>query len=172
MAEPLTLEDRILVAIRRIVRAIELHSHQLSAEFGITGPQLLALREASRLGEISVTALARQLHLSQSTMTGIVQRLGDAGLIKRVRKVKDRRERRIAVSRKGEKLLDRSPPLLQSCFREELERLEEYQRTALLANLQHIAAMMDAADVEAAPVLTTGEYGAAPRKRGSKRPAS
>ena len=36
---------QIIIAIRRIIRAIEIHSKRLEREFGLTVPQLLILKE-------------------------------------------------------------------------------------------------------------------------------
>ncbi|MCA8977752.1 MAG: hypothetical protein KDC98_23710, partial [Planctomycetes bacterium] len=36
----LDLEDLIVAAVRRLMRAIDLHSRRLVADFGLTGPQL------------------------------------------------------------------------------------------------------------------------------------
>jgi hypothetical protein len=56
----------------------------------------------------------------------------------------------------GLKLLDAAPSPLQDRFRFEFSKLEEWEQTHMLATLQRIAAMMDAEELEAAPVLTTG----------------
>jgi hypothetical protein len=60
----LTLEQQVIAALRRIVRAIDLQSRYLMDHFGLTGPQLLALQEAARLGPVPVGALARDVHVS------------------------------------------------------------------------------------------------------------
>jgi hypothetical protein len=56
----------------------------------------------------------------------------------------------------GLKLLDSAPSPLQDRFRSEFSKLEEWEQTHMLATLQRIAAMMDAEELEAAPLLTTG----------------
>jgi hypothetical protein len=53
-------------------------------------------------------------------------------------------------------LLDRSPPLLQERFAQRFRNLQQWEQTQLLASLQRIAAMMDAEDIDAAPVLSSG----------------
>ena len=45
----LTHEDQIVVAIRQIIRAVDLHSRRLVQAHGLTGPQLAVLQEVSRL---------------------------------------------------------------------------------------------------------------------------
>ena len=64
----------------------------------------------------------------------------------------------------GAELLKSSPSLLQDNFRRELAKLEQWEQTQLLASLQRIAAMMDAEDIEAAPVLSTGIVTALPEE--------
>jgi hypothetical protein len=51
---------------------------------------------------------------------------------------------------------------LQDRFRRELAKLEQWEQTQLLASLQRIASMMDAEEIEAAPVLTPGIVTALP----------
>lgn len=53
-------------------------------------------------------------------------------------------------------LLARSPPRLQERFIECFMSLQDWEQTLLLASLQRIAAMMDAEDIDAAPVLSSG----------------
>jgi hypothetical protein len=89
-------------------------------------------------------------------MTGILDRLEKRGLVQRTRDTEDRRRMTAAPTAAGLKLLDSAPSPLQDRFRFEFAKLEEWEQTHMLATLQRIAAMMDAEELEAAPVLTTG----------------
>jgi DNA-binding MarR family transcriptional regulator len=155
------LEEDILVAIRRIVRAVDLRSRALVRGHRITGPQLVTLRKVAALGPVSVSALARAISLSQPTVTGILHRLERAGLIRRERSERDRRSILSTVTADGARVLKDAPSLLQDRFLRELARLEDWERTQMLATLQRIAAMMDAEDIDAAPLLTTDSFPAA-----------
>ena len=155
------LEEDILAAIRRIVRAVDLRSRALVRGHQVTGPQLVTLREVSRMGPVSVSAIARAVSLSQPTVTGILHRLERAGLIRRERSERDRRSILSTVTPQGAQVLKDAPSLLQDRFLRELARLEEWERTQMLATLQRIARMMDAEDIEAAPLLTTDSFRAA-----------
>ena len=57
------VEDEILKAIRRIIRAVDLHSRVLAQTHGLTGPQALILKELSRLEDISIGQLAQHVPL-------------------------------------------------------------------------------------------------------------
>ena len=162
MGTSLSIEDQIVAAIRRIMRAVDLHSRHLAEEHGLTGPQLATLQAASRLGEASSTgALARAVHLSGPTVTGILDRLAKRGLVERTRNGQDRRSVTITIARRGEEVLAAAPSLLQDRFRGELARVEDWEQTMILAMLQRIAAMMDAESLDASPVLVPGPVNAA-----------
>ena len=149
----LDLEDRIVAAIRRLMRAVDLHSRRLVDEFGLTGPQLATLQEAARLGPVSATALARAVHLSGATMTGILTRLEKRGYVERTRGATDRRTVLVSVTDVGRDALSRAPSLLQDRFRAALSGLATWEQLMMLANLQRIASMMDAEGLDAAPHL-------------------
>jgi DNA-binding MarR family transcriptional regulator len=156
MERNLPTDDRVIASLRRIVRAIDLHSHHLVERHGVTGPQLITLQELARLGSVPVGVLARNVHVSHPTMTGILDRLERRGLVSRTRDKEDRRRMTATPTAEGLKLLDSAPSPLQDRFRSEFSKLEEWEQTHMLATLQRIAAMMDAEELEAAPMLTTG----------------
>lgn len=145
-------EEQVLVALRRIVRAIDLHSRQLVRQCGLTGPQLAVLRGAARMGGASLGELAAAVHLSQATLSDLIRRLEDRGLVRREREGPDRRRVRLEVSGEGRALLERVPSLLQDRLRRALARRPAYERNQILATLQLIAEMMDADDPTAAPL--------------------
>jgi DNA-binding MarR family transcriptional regulator len=156
MPKPGAIEDEIVVALRRIIRGVDLHSRRLVQQVGMTWPQLAALRAAERLEACSLSELAKELRLGQATLTGIVQRLERAGYLQREPHATDRRSVRIAVTLAGRKLLHDAPSLLQDRFREELARLKDWERYQTLAALQRIAEMMDVETLDASPLLVAG----------------
>ena len=172
MSQNLTIENQIVAALRRIIRAIDLQSRRLVEEFGLTGPQLVTLQTAAELGPLSAGALAKTVHLSRPTLTGILDRLERQGLISRLRDERDRRSWSVTVTPAGKTILDATPSLLQDRFRSELAKIEEWERTLMLATLQRIGWMMEAEDLEAAPVLVTGSVDGAGAFRQSPRGGS
>jgi len=155
----LSQEDQIVAAIRQIIRAVDLHSRQLAGGHGLTGPQLVVLKEIAHRGPIAPSSVARQVHLSHATVTGIVQRLERRGLVGRSRSDKDRRSVLIRVTRDGESLLIHSPSLLQDRFRLALSELQSWEQLQILSTLQRVASLMDAETIDASPHLTLGEIG-------------
>lgn len=154
---PLSIEDQVLVALRRITRAIDLHSRGLMQEIGLTAPQLASLQTIARMQPITVGALAKSIHLSQATITGILSRLEARNLVSRSRRGTDKRTVVVELTEEGQAMLKNAPSLLQDRFRRELLRLQEWEQTQMLSTLQRIASMMDAEDLDASPVLSAGE---------------
>lgn len=162
--------DAILAAIRRVVRAIDLNTKQLVRDYGVSGPQLVTLRAISRFGPISVTALARSINLSQPTVTGILHRLDQQGLIRRERNNTDKRAVTSTITVRGASVLKETPTLLEDRFRRELSRLEQWEQTQTLATLQRIATMMEASEIPADPILATEPLNPEPDTTGAQHP--
>jgi len=156
------ISDEVVVALRRIVRAIDLHSRRLAQEFGLTGPQVVLLKELVRHGEMHVAELAKSVSLSHATVTDILNRLEKRGLIKRARSLVDRRRIMVTPTDQAISLVEKSPPLLQEQFSERLEELHDWEITQILSVLQRVGSMMDAEEVEASPLLATGSMTADP----------
>ena len=161
MAGHIESVDQILSALRRVIRAVDLHSRQLVQSHGLTGPQALVLKAVGH-DSLSAGVLAERVSLSQGTVTDILNRLEQRGLVTRVRSETDRRRVMVELSPAGRDCLASSPPLLQDRFASRFQELESWEQTQLLASLQRIAAMMDAGEIDAAPVLSSGSVRATP----------
>jgi DNA-binding MarR family transcriptional regulator len=153
---------QVVAALRRIIRAIDLHSRSLVQRFGLTGPQLLVLKELIDSSPRSVSELAAAVNLSQATVTGILDRLERKLMIGRVRDSEDRRRVLVTPTPVAEEVLEGAPPLLQEHFTDGFAALPDWQQTQILSSLQRIVSLMEATDVEAGPVLTTGPLDATP----------
>jgi len=129
MFDTLPLEEQVIAALRRITRAIDLHSRLLLQKNGLTIPQLAALRAIQRLQPITVGVLARDIHLGAATVTGILGRLEKRGLITRARGDVDRRSVVVQLTDEGAKLIAEAPSLLQDRFHRELAKLEEWEQS-------------------------------------------
>lgn len=144
-------ETMIVAAIRRIVRAIDLHSRRLYESAGLTAPQIAVLQAIGRLEPAAVGVIAREARISAATTTGILDRLEKRQLIGRKRGADDRRTVEVELTPLGRETLVGAPSLLQDRFRNELARLEDWERSMLLSALQRIATLMDVEELDASP---------------------
>lgn len=136
-------ENDVLLALRRIIRAVDLHSKQLAKQFGLTIPQVVVLRSISALGEVTVGQLSDNVSLSQATVTTILDRLEQRGLATRYRSSTDRRIVHASLTRKGEKALSNAPPLLNHRFSEMFANLNRKDQANMVKTLETIAVMLD-----------------------------
>ncbi len=155
------VEQELLIALRRIIRAIDLHSKKLNRESGLTGPQLIILQTIHSLPEVTPKRLAQKVTLSQGTVTVILDRLTARGLVERVRSETDRRSYHLTLSEEGAKVLSLAPALLQNEFIDRFSQLEQWEQTQILSSVQRVAVMMDAVGMYAAPMLELGTLQAA-----------
>jgi DNA-binding MarR family transcriptional regulator len=149
------IEEDILRSLRRITRAIELHSRKLSNTFGLTGPQLVCLRAIGQQGRVTPSALAIEVALSNATVSGIIDRLAARQLVSRERSSRDRRLVEVSLTPAGEALINQAPSPLQEQFADRLARLPEVDRQRISDTLKEIVRMMDSEAIEAAPILST-----------------
>ena len=142
-------------AIRRIIRAIDIRSHEVSRAVGLTIPQIVVLTCVRELGEVTTRQVSEAADLSAATVVTILDKLEAKGLIERYRSDVDRRIVHTRLTAQGIATLHLAPPLLHERFRAEFARLGARERTDLIEALKKIAGMMDARDIDAAPILTT-----------------
>ncbi len=145
------ISESILTELRKIVRAMEIHSRQLQRTCELTSPQLVLLREIVRHEEIPIGELANHASLSNATVTGIVNRLEQRALVVRKRNDKDRRKVLLSSTAEGRALCRQAPPLMQEKFLTALSRLQGWEQTQMLAALSRLAAMMNSTPEETGP---------------------
>lgn len=143
----------ILRSLRRIMRAVDVQSRRLSAEYSITGPQVLCLQTVHEDGPMTVTALAKLVHLSSSTVVGIIDRMEQRGWVLRERSTTDRRQILIQATDEGRDLLQRVPSPMQERLAEGLSRLPAKEQVALATSIEHIVELLELPDFGAAPLL-------------------
>ena len=164
MAKPVqsSISDEVLMSLRRLIRAIDIHSRYLSKHFGLTGPQLIILRELIKAGEMSPGKLAASVSLSQATVTGITDRLEKRRLITKTQNKMDRRRVVIRPTDACRELLAQAPPPIQESFLDQFDQLKDWEQSMILSSLQRLVQMIDAKDINAEPVLVSGPIGDTP----------
>jgi DNA-binding MarR family transcriptional regulator len=138
---------RILRSLRRITRSVALHSRQLSALSNITAPQLVCLRAIIEHGPITATAISREIHVSASTVVGILDRLEDKGLVRRERGRDDRRIVYVTATEAGMRLANETPSPLQQKLSEALKALPELEQATITMSLERIVDLMESGGV-------------------------
>jgi DNA-binding MarR family transcriptional regulator len=135
--------------LRRIFKAVESYSRTVETKFGMTGPQLWALWELGRTSPLSLKDLAASMHLSPSTVVGVIDRLIAKDLVTREPDQADRRRVCLSLSSKGRELLDQAPNPAQDQLIKGLKSLDPGQLKTLSRSLESLVKTMAADKLEA-----------------------
>lgn len=146
----------VLIALRRLMRATDLYSRELVRKTGLTTPQLLLLQSIRNRNHASIGELADDISLSQATVTSILDRLEQRGLVTRERSTKDKRKVHVHLTDIGRAMAKKAPPPLQENFVRQFQELADWEQHMIIAALQKVSAMMNADAIDAAPVLDAG----------------
>lgn len=138
----------LLVKLRKIFRSINLESKRIEKRFGISIPQLLVLQYLSEQEDSKASAkeIKKHINLNASTVSGILSRLEDKGLVARLPKPNDRRVSYVILSIKGMDLLKESPTTLQEKISQKLTNLTPSQIEGMDKNIDLLIQIMDLED--------------------------
>lgn len=149
--------EEVLIALRRVIRATDLHSKHLAKTTGLTSPQILLLQAIDSMGQATIGELADKVSLSQATVTTILDRLEKRNLVKRERSLQDKRKVHAYLTEEAVQILVNAPLPLQEQFTRQFLNLQEWEKTMIISSLQRVAQMMDAQNIDASPVLDVGK---------------
>ena len=149
--------DVSLIALRRILRATELFGRELAQSVGLTAPQFRVLQIVAEKEQCTATEISQRMRISQATVTSLVDKLERQDMVVRERSQTDRRQINIVATGRGRQALEDAPDPLQQRFVRKFSELDDWEQASLIAALERVASMLDAEDIDASPVLDTGE---------------
>ena len=124
--------DELAAGIRRMWFAVSSGVRQDSTLDGLH-PQQFWVIAMARDRNVRMSEIADALHTTQANVTGVVDRLEERGLVKRVRDQRDRRVVHVSITKDGLEALR----VLRETFREQVERvlapLSDAERAQLAA---------------------------------------
>lgn len=110
----------------------------------------------SRTPRIMPSVIAKEVSLSQATVTALIEKLLARGFIRRERDLADKRRVLIDLTEEGHNALNSAPSILQERFECRFAKLADWEQAFLVAALERTASILDAEDLDAAPVLDVG----------------
>jgi DNA-binding MarR family transcriptional regulator len=127
---------RVLDALRRIVQALR----AAPSPSRRSRAQLVALHQIASHKGASINDLAALTYTHQSSVSVVVRRLVDAGLVTRDSATEDRRRQSLALTAAGRRALMRAPRAMQQRLIRTIAGLSRPQRRQLVTTLTRIAA--------------------------------
>lgn len=150
--------DQSLIAIRRMLRATELHGRKLAKAAGLTPVQIRVLQIVAESGHTTARDISRRMGVSPATMTVLIDKLSAKGMVERQQSATDRRQTNIAITARGAKAVQDAPDPLQQAYVRQFESLQDWEQAMVVSVLERVAEMLDPVGLHAAPVLDTGDF--------------
>ncbi|HZN97132.1 MAG TPA: MarR family winged helix-turn-helix transcriptional regulator [Gemmatimonadales bacterium] len=135
-----------LDAIRRILRVLRRSSRLSQREYGVGSAQLFVLQRLADSPASSINELAERTYTHQSSVSVVVRRLVEQGLVVRRPAMADRRRRELKLTAAGKRLAERAPAPGQVLLIEALRALSGARLRSLEQLLTSVVRGMGAAD--------------------------
>ena len=145
---PPDLVKEIIYEIRRLLQARELYTKELNKKYQVSAPQLNCLLALYENGPLPPSQIAKYIMVKSSTVTGIIDRLEQKGLVTRVRNSPDRRVITIELTETGKRLANNAPPPIQQKIIDGLRRLPEGEIEEIVRGLTKLTRMLEVQDLE------------------------
>jgi DNA-binding MarR family transcriptional regulator len=124
----------VLDAVRRIVQTLHESSRSAERHLGVSGAQLFVLQRLAESPAASLNDLAERTHTHQSSVSVVVAKLVERGLVKRAKSSGDGRRLELSVTPAGRRLAERAPHAAQDRLIAAVNKLP-MPRRALLADV-------------------------------------
>jgi DNA-binding MarR family transcriptional regulator len=111
-------------------------SKRMESELGVTGPQRLVVRIVGRCPGLTAGTLADVLRLHPSTLTGVLRRLEDRGVLERCPGERDRRQARLHLTPAGRAIDRRHAGTVEAAVRRGLSGVDA-ERIRAAAEVLH-----------------------------------
>ncbi len=140
--------SEIMQSLRRIFKAIQDYSQEVSHKFGITGPQLWALKTLAENGSLPLGELSKRMYLHPSTVSGVADRLEKKGYVERGRIQEDRRVVTVQLTPEGKKIVRKAPNPIQGKMIYGLKNLDREQLLSIYHSVQKLVKLAEAENVK------------------------
>jgi DNA-binding MarR family transcriptional regulator len=140
--------SEIMQSLRRIMKSLQDYSQTVSNHFGITGPQLWALKTIHQMGSMPLGELSEGMYLHPSTVSGVVDRLEKKGYVVRDRTEEDRRVVKVRLTPRGKILVRKTPNPVQGRMIYGLRKLKKERLDLICESVRELVGIMEAQDLK------------------------
>ena len=135
---------RVMESLRRLVRFLRVTARRAEQDTGVSAAQLFVVQQLAQAPARSLAELAGRTLTDASSVSTVVSRLVEQGLVVRRRAADDRRRVELALTARGRALAARTPELAQARVVRAVRGLPAAERRALVASLGHLVASVGA----------------------------
>ncbi len=125
---------------------LQRRSKRMEVELGVTGMQRIVIRLVGRFPTVTAGRLAELVHVHPSTLTGVLKRLADRGLVVRERDPADARVAHFTLTPEGSRIDGTQAGTVEAAVRRALARIEDDKLDAARVVLSAIVEELARAD--------------------------
>ena len=126
---------QFLQGVWELVHALDVRSKRMAQTLGVTGPQRLVIRIVGQKPSQTASEISQVLGKHPSTLTGVLARLEERGLLAREIDAADRRRARFTLTAAGKKVDRERRGTVEAATRRALSRLDQTAVEALASGL-------------------------------------
>jgi len=140
-------EDDILMFYRDLNILLTRRLKDYYCNYNLTMPQVRILGALDKHGPMIMSELARHTNSTNSTISGVIDRLEQAGMVERVRETGDRRRITVRCTEKFESLKMHAITDMQQLFHELFGHATQDDRECILSGLQRMRMLLASSEV-------------------------
>jgi DNA-binding MarR family transcriptional regulator len=155
-------------SLRRVLRALRIAARDTLATAGVSAAQLFVLSALVDGDEASLSELAERTMTDRTSVSAVVDRLVQGGLVTKGTSDEDRRRASIRITPKGRTVLRGAPRPPTALLVEAIERVEPAELRSLERGLRALTRAMGVDGEPAEMLFEDGSGEEAPRRRPSR----
>jgi DNA-binding MarR family transcriptional regulator len=144
------LAREVLGKFRVVFSSIKKHFREIENQCGVSGAQVWAMWEISRTPGMRVTELAKTLSVHQSTISNLLDKIEERGMLRKERPRDDQRSVHLYLTESGYEIMRRAPKPMSGILPDALQRLPFGTLYRLREDMDALLSLMSAKDASAA----------------------
>jgi len=141
-------KKEIIYSIRRLMQGSERYTKEINKKYNVSAAQVNCLLALHEYGPLPPSQIAKMILVNSSTVTGIIDRLEQKGLVQRQRISQDRRVITIQLTESGKTLAENAPSPIQQKIIDGLKKLNPQEIEHIVNALNMLTNMLDVQDLE------------------------
>jgi len=143
LMEEISKSMKVIKTLKQVMAAIKQNVGQQFKKMNITGPQGMLMGTLAHYGEMKISDLSEKLGLSNSTVSGIIDRLEKQGLVERTRSKEDRRVVYVCVTSEFKRNADEHFCEIEKVFADMMNKATPIELDTILEGLDTLRKVMD-----------------------------
>jgi DNA-binding MarR family transcriptional regulator len=139
--------EQLLTVIRRIMSLIKKNFEKDFKKMHVTRSQILVMKVLNQCGEMKVSDISRELDLSNSTVSGIIDRLVEKKIVQRKRSDEDRRIVMISLADEYRQPVKRGLNAFAQKMRKVLSTITEEDFDSIIRGLEKLEKILEESQV-------------------------